>query len=248
MLDTGDALVGGGWLGEPTEGVVVVAGMNLMGYDALALGPEELALGLDTLRARMDEAEFPMLSANVVLSGTEELLAQPFTVIQAGDHRLGVIGLTRPLDPASGPAAPAAGVRPSEWVRPQEWARVLDPQEAAARYVPHVAEQVEIVIVLTNLDYRAGLALAGAVPGIDLLVAALPDQPAGALVRAPATGTIVVSAEQPAPRHTGRRVGRLVVTVDGEGNLSGESWASHAMDKTLADDPLMDALLNKAGQ
>jgi 5'-nucleotidase len=223
--------------------------MNLMGYDALALGPKELSLGLEMLRQRMEEAAFPMLSANVTLSGTEELLAEPFTVIQAGDHRLGVIGLTRPLDPArNGAAASAAGVRPQERVRPQEWAHVLDPQAAAVRYVPQVAEQVETVIVLTNLDYRAGLALAEAVPGIDLLVAALPDQPSGSLVRVPATGTIVVSAEQPAPRHTGRRVGRLVVMVDDEGNLSGESWASHAMDKTLADDLVMDSLLKEAGQ
>ena len=242
MLDTGDALVGGGVLGEQTEGEAIVAGMNLMGYDVLALGPKELSLGPDTLRQRMEEAAFPMLSANVVLSGTEELLAEPFAVLQAGDHRLGVIGLTRPLDPVSDGAASAAGPRP------QECARVLDPQEAAARYVPLVAEQAGTVIVLTNLDYRAGLALAEAVPGIGLVLAALPDQPAGALVRAPATGTIVVSAEQPAPRHTGRRVGRLVVAVDVEGRLSGESWASHAMDKTLADDLLMDALLNEAGQ
>lgn len=235
MLDTGDALAGGGWLGELTDGEAIVAGMNLMGYDALALGPKELSLGLDKLRRRMEEAGFPVLSANVVLSGTDELLADPFAVVQAGDHRVGVIGLTRPLVPANGGAvAPTAGFR------------VLDPQQAAARYMPQVAEQAGTVIVLTNLDYRAGLALAEAVPGIDLLIAALPEQLPGQYVRVPATGTIVVSAEQPAPRHTGRRVGRLVVTVDGEGNLSGESWASHAMDRTLADDPLMDVLLEKA--
>jgi len=41
----GDALVGGGILGDITQGEAIVAGMNLMSYDAFALGPKELALG-----------------------------------------------------------------------------------------------------------------------------------------------------------------------------------------------------------
>jgi 2',3'-cyclic-nucleotide 2'-phosphodiesterase (5'-nucleotidase family) len=200
--------------------------MNLMGYDAMALGPYELSLGPDLLRQRMDGAEFPMLSANVVLSGTEDLAAAPYALLEAGDHRLGVIGLTRQ------PPVPVAGFQ------------VLDPHQAAAEIVPQVADQADTILVLTNLDYLAAIALAGAIPGIDLVVAALPAQMPMQALRLPATGTLVVAADQPFPRHTGRRVGRLVVTIQSDGSLAGESWVSDSMGPQLVDDLQMTALLD----
>jgi 2',3'-cyclic-nucleotide 2'-phosphodiesterase (5'-nucleotidase family) len=230
LLDTGDALVGGGVLGDTTQGEAVVAGMNLMGYDALALGPLELSLGPDVLRERMAEAAFPLLSGNVVLTGTEELVARPYTVLEVGGRRVGVLGLTRPSH------EPLAGFQ------------VLDPLTAANEYVPELAEKSDAVVVLTNLGYRAGLELANAVPGIDLLIAALPGQLPDRARRVPGTGALVVTAEQPLARHSGRRVGRLVVTLGADGGFGGESWASLPMGNTLVDDLRMQTLLDKYRQ
>jgi 2',3'-cyclic-nucleotide 2'-phosphodiesterase (5'-nucleotidase family) len=230
LFDTGDALIGGGLLGDQTKGEAIVAGMNLMGYDAMALGPKELSLGSDELSQRIEESDFPMLSANVVLTGTQTLLAAPYTVQQVGDHRVGVIGLTR------SPTEPLAGFR------------VLDPEQSAAHYVPEVAEQADMVVILTNMSYREALVLVGDVPGVDLLIAALPDEPPSQAVRVPGTATIAVTAEQPAAGHTGRWVGRLQVSVEGDGALDGESWKSTAMDSRFVDDLEMQALLDKYRQ
>ncbi len=227
MLDTGDALVGGGLLGDLTQGEAVVAGMNLMGYDALALGPNELSLGVDLLRLRMDEAQFPILSANVVISGTDQLVTLPYTILEVGDQHVGVVGLTRAADDVS-----------SEL-------QVRDPLDALAEYVPLVSEQADVVIVLTNTTYRSGLALAREVPGIDLMVAALPAQLPNQAIRAQDGGAIVVSAEQPLPRHTGRRVGKLALGIGSDGTLSEESWTSVPLDNTLIDDLEMTALLDR---
>jgi len=220
-------LVGGGKLGDQTRGEAVVAGMNLMGYDAMALGLKEADLGLEVLRQRIEEAEFPILSANLVLTGTKSLVTEPYTFLEAGSHRLGVIGLTR-VPQESGSSF-----------------QILDPQEAAARYVPEVAEQADTVIVLTNMKYRPALALAAAVPGIDLVVAAEPAQLPTQVTQAPGTGTLVVTAEQPLVRHTGRRVGKLVVTLGMDGDLTTVSWLSKAMDKRFPDDIQMKVLLDK---
>jgi 2',3'-cyclic-nucleotide 2'-phosphodiesterase (5'-nucleotidase family) len=225
LFDTGDALAGGGWLGDLTDGKVIVAGMNQMGYDAMALGPEELGLGPEKLDERMGEADFPTLSANVVLSATGELLAQPYAVLEVGDRRLGALGLTR---------VPAE--TPTEF-------RVLDPGEAATRYLPELAREVDTVVVLTNQTYRSALALAQDVPGIDLLIAARPGQLPEHAVRVPGTGTLVVTAEQASPRHSGRRVGRLGVMLGSDGSLSGEQWESVWMDPSIADDPSMAELV-----
>lgn len=227
LLDTGDALIGGGLLGDATQGKVIVDGMNLMAYDAMALGPKELSLGADVLQQRMMEAGFPMLSANAVLSGTEDLLAPPYVILHAGDYRIGVIGLTR---------------MPDEALSAFE---ILDPLEAAARYVPEVAGQADIVVILTNERYRPAIALAEKVPGIDLVVSALPNQLPAGVVRAPGTGTMVVTAEQPLPKHSGRRVGRLVLEVGPDGAVHDVSWASWSLDKLLPDDIEMQLLLDR---
>lgn len=211
-------------------GEAVVAGMNLMGYDAMALGPNELSLGATLLRQRMQEARFPMLSANVLSSDTKELVAAAYVVLELGSYRVGVIGLTRQSD---------------EVLADFE---VLDPQESAASLVPEVVELADTVVLLTNLQYRAAIELVQAVPDIDLVVAALPGQLPENAARVSGTGTLAVTAEQVLPRHAGRRVGRLVVSLGSDGSLSGQSWSSQPMGSDVADDPEMTILLDSYRQ
>jgi 2',3'-cyclic-nucleotide 2'-phosphodiesterase (5'-nucleotidase family) len=175
----------------------------------------------------VDEAQFPVLSANVVISGTDELAVLPYSVLEVGGLHVGVIGLTRPADIGS-----------SEF-------QILDPRDALARYVPLVSQQADLVIVLTNTSYRTGLTLARAVPGIDLMIAALPAQLPNQAIRALDRGAIVVTAEQPLPRHTGRRVGKLVLGIGSDGTVNEESWITVAMDNSLIDDLEMTALLDR---
>jgi len=225
VLDAGDALVGDGKLGDVTRGKAIIDAMNLMGYDAMALGPKELSLGLDVLRLRMDEADFPALSANVVLTGTQQLVAKPYVILEKAGRRLGVIGLTRP------PLVPIPGLQ------------VLDAQVAAAHYVSEVAARSDTVIVLTNLEEGAAQTLAQAVPGIDLVIAALPPRFPTTATRSPVTRTLVAVAEQSTPNHAGRAVGSLTVILQADGSLTGESWRVTWLDKRIADDPAMAALL-----
>lgn len=226
-MDTGDALIGGGILGDATKGEVIVSGMSAMHYDAMTLGPKELSMGVDLLGQRVAEAEFPILSANVVLTGTETLFAEPYTIVEVGGHRVGIIGLTRV------PSKPRPGFQ------------ILDPQDTVTRYVPEVAEQASTIVVLTNMRYRDALDLARAVPGIDLVIAALPGQLPQDVAEVAKTGTLVVTAEQPLKRHTGRRVGRLAVTLESDGSLQDPSWATKWMDREIPDDPQMKELLDR---
>lgn len=243
LLDTGDALVTGDPmggdqklepgqvrilyhpLGDRTEGEVIVAGMNLMGYDAMALGPKDLTLDLKVLRQRLDQAEFAVVSANVVDAESGELLVPAYTLIEVGPYRLGVLGITRP------PKEPLDGFQ------------VGKPREALERWLPEVAAQADTIILLTNLEFRAARKLVGAVPGIDLLVAALPGQLPSTALQVPATGTVAVTADQPMTRHTGRRVGELTMTVQGDGTLDVRTWRSVVLSNLIADDPEMKALL-----
>ena len=211
-------------------GEAVVAGMNVMGYNAMALGPEELSLGATLLRQRMQEADFPMLSANVLVSDTKGLFAEAYVVLELGSYRVGVIGLTRQPDEDLGDF------------------EVLDPQELATRYVPEVVGLADAVVLLTNLSYRSAIELVQNVPDIDLVIAALPGQLPENAARVPGTSTLAVTAEQPVPRHAGRRVGRLVVTLGSDGSLGDERWDSTPMGSDIADDPEMQILLDSYRQ
>jgi 2',3'-cyclic-nucleotide 2'-phosphodiesterase (5'-nucleotidase family) len=201
--------------------------MNLMDYDAMAIGPRELALGAATLAARIDEAAFPMLSANAVISGTADLVAEPYALLDLAGHSVGVLGLTGPSP------APVAGFQ------------VLDPESAAAQFLPQLRDAgAEAVVLLTNLEFRTAVALAARLPGIDLVVAAQPGQLPSAVTHVPGTGALAVVAEQPVVKHSGRRVGRLEVTIGPDGALVDPTWQTIAMGPELADDPQMAALLD----
>jgi 2',3'-cyclic-nucleotide 2'-phosphodiesterase (5'-nucleotidase family) len=176
----------------------------------------------------MAEAGFPILSANAVLTGSEELVAEPYTILDVGGRKVGVIGLTR-----------AQGAAPAGF-------QVLDPQQALERYLPEVREKAGTVIVLTNLEQNAALALAQAVPGIDLVIGALPGQDPSESVRVPGTNTLVVVADMASPGHSGRRVGVLLATLGSDGSLTGESWQSPWLGPAIADDPEMQVLLDKS--
>ncbi|HSJ57822.1 MAG TPA: hypothetical protein VLC95_11615 [Anaerolineae bacterium] len=226
MLDTGDALIGGGILGDLTQGEVIVAGMNQMGYDAMALGPKELSLGLDVLRLRLAEAEFPIVSANVVDTATGELLVPPHVVLDVGPYRVAVVGLTRVPD------ADLRGVR------------VLPPAEVAPAAVAAAAAGADLVILLANLSFKSAQSLLANLPQVDLLVGALPGQLPAQAARVPGTSALAVTAEQPMERHTGRRVGRLAVTLNPGGTLGHEQWSSISITPDIQDDVEMRALLD----
>ena len=207
-------------------GEAIVAGMNLMGYDAMALGPKELSLGATLLRQRMQETHFPLLSANVLWRDSGELVVEPYVVLPLGPYRVGVIGLTRP---------------PDEDLADFE---VLDPEESIADHVSEVVGVADTIVLVTNLGYRTAFELVQAVPEIDLVVAALPGQLPERVERVAGTTTLAVTAEEPAARHAGRRVGRLIVSLGGNGSLGGERWESVPMGPDIADDPEMEALLD----
>ena len=71
LLDAGDFYKGTPE-GDLTDGAVVVAWMNHLGYDALAIGNHEFDHGLDTVAGLAEQAAFPILGANVVDEATGE--------------------------------------------------------------------------------------------------------------------------------------------------------------------------------
>ncbi|MEI7058595.1 5'-nucleotidase C-terminal domain-containing protein [Nocardioides sp. CCNWLW239] len=86
-----------------TQGAVhpMARAMNLVGYDAAALGNHEFNYGIDTIRKFEEQVNFPMLGANAVDPSTKLPVFPPYIIkdydLGRGRRlRVGVLGLTNP--------------------------------------------------------------------------------------------------------------------------------------------------------
>lgn len=75
--------------------------MNAMGYAAGAIGNHEFDFQVEGLNARLAESNFPYLSANIRLKGTDAIpiFATPYLVKEVAGLKIGIIGLTTTSTP-----------------------------------------------------------------------------------------------------------------------------------------------------
>jgi 2',3'-cyclic-nucleotide 2'-phosphodiesterase/3'-nucleotidase/5'-nucleotidase len=79
----------------------VVEAMNLLAYDAVAMGNHEFNYGLENLGRALDQAEFPVLSVNAFRAGTDEHAFPPSVLLDHVTARgdtvaIGVAGVVPP--------------------------------------------------------------------------------------------------------------------------------------------------------
>jgi 2',3'-cyclic-nucleotide 2'-phosphodiesterase/3'-nucleotidase/5'-nucleotidase len=79
----------------------IIRAMNLLAYDASAIGNHEFNYGLDHLGRALDLAQFPFVSANIFRAGTQQHAYLPYVLLpvptMAGDTlHIGVTGNTPP--------------------------------------------------------------------------------------------------------------------------------------------------------
>jgi 2',3'-cyclic-nucleotide 2'-phosphodiesterase/3'-nucleotidase len=152
--------------------------MNLVGYDAAALGNHEFNYGLDTLRTFESQLNFPLLGANAVDPATGRPVFPPYVIkrykVHGGpDLTVGVLGLTNP------------GI--AIWDKANVEGRVEFPGlvEQAKRFVPELKRRGCDVVVIsahsgadTSSSYgdalpwpeNASTLVAEQVPGVDAIL------------------------------------------------------------------------------
>jgi 5'-nucleotidase/UDP-sugar diphosphatase len=223
VVDAGNTLMGE-TLSLNSEGRVIVEAMNLMGYDALGIGTGELIKGPAVLQQRVAEAQFPILSSNLVHSDSGEPVLKPYAVIERGGVRFGVIGVTSP--------AALEGLE-SLW----PGVKVIAPEETLMAAISELRGQADLIVVLSQLGLDADNALAGAVEGIDVIVGGGSRY---VLTEAQIVGnTTVVQAG-----YDGEWIGRL--NLQGPtGDLAMSLYQILYMRPDVADDPAMKELVTR---
>jgi 2',3'-cyclic-nucleotide 2'-phosphodiesterase/3'-nucleotidase/5'-nucleotidase len=110
-LDAGDE-----FQGTPASNLAygrpVVDLFNSIGLTASAIGNHDFDWGTDTLRARMKQAHYAMLAANVHFSdGSNVPWIRADTIVDRGGVKIGVIGIATPLTPSTTKASNVVGLR-----------------------------------------------------------------------------------------------------------------------------------------
>lgn len=99
ILSAGD-MFQGTLVSSITRGEAVLKCMNYIGFDAMTIGNHEWDWGIDVVLKYQDgdlsngEADFPFLASNVkyIPTGTLASWATPYTIIERGGYRFGIIG------------------------------------------------------------------------------------------------------------------------------------------------------------
>ena len=94
-VSSGD-FVQGGTLGAVSKGEYIVGLMNLVGYDAIALGNHEFDYTISRLTELYELSETKYISCNFAKIGEEKTYFEPFTIVSYGDVDIAYIGITTP--------------------------------------------------------------------------------------------------------------------------------------------------------
>src|SRR3989475_12935710 len=131
--------------------------MNLMSYDAVAVGNHDFDFGTRHLKNLRKEATFPFLCTNV--RPLDPDVCQRHAIKHLGHVRVGLIGLIGKKNYPD--TFNRAVVREVEFV---------DPIVAAQQAVGELRERVEMLVAITHQDTGEDLARAKAGPGLDVII------------------------------------------------------------------------------
>jgi len=141
------------------KGEQMIAALNAAGVDLATLGNHEFDFGDDLLIQRMKEARWQWVVSNVVdrLTGRPIGGAAPYVIRQFGSLKVGFIGLCLTTSEITGDKL--------------KHTRLIDPQTAAARFVPILQNQgAQVIVAVTHLPFAEDRRLLEHFPQIDLII------------------------------------------------------------------------------
>lgn len=101
LIDAGDDIQGTIMTDDiynkiPDEPHPIMAAMNFMGYDAMTLGNHEFNWGIETMNKIMNQAQFPVLCANVRNAKGDLITGKGWTMVEKDGVKVAVIGVVTP--------------------------------------------------------------------------------------------------------------------------------------------------------
>lgn len=161
VLDAGDTFHGQ-TIANLVRGESIVEIMNKLGFDAMTTGNHDYNYGYARLLELADQAEFPVLAANVYKEDGTRLL-EPYTIKTVGDVKVAIFGLATPETLFKTHPNNVKGLK------------FADPVAEAKTMVSELRDKADVVIALVHLGLdesskETSRLVAEQVAGIDLIV------------------------------------------------------------------------------
>lgn len=160
LLDAGGFSAGGiydsyseGRAGDSLRTIITIRGMAAIGYDAAAIGDEELQYGASWIVKQAKDAGLPLVSANLFTKKGKPF-ASTYVLIKKGGKTFAVTGLTTneklfPIDTT---------------------VNIGDPYKSISRIWQEMVDRSDYQIILSHLGQEKSAALADSFPECDLIV------------------------------------------------------------------------------
>ena len=155
---------------EPGRDELMLQSLAVMNYQAVAIGNQELAGGLDEWISANRKAglwddvsgksTFPWLSGGYRITEgplKHQMLATPWTVLNRGGMRIGIVSVTGPE------AWRFSASRP-------DGVTITDPDQIIAAFLENTRGQIDMAIALSHQGLDADHAMATRIQGIDLII------------------------------------------------------------------------------
>jgi 5'-nucleotidase len=136
---------------------LIIECLNLMGYDAMGIGDDDLALGKEFLLEISKKANFPFLCSNLLDEASGKTLFQTSLVKEINGLRIGLFSLLSP-DFFSNPSDPR-----------KKGLNFRSPIETAQAMVRELKPKTDLIILLSHLGYAKDIEFAQRVQGINVI-------------------------------------------------------------------------------
>ncbi len=200
VFDGGDFVPDAGQDLRPERTELMVQAMEIMEYEAVGLGEEELALGPEFL-ARTAR-RLPLVCANLRLGPGREGLIPPVRMLERDGRTIAVTGYVDPILYYETPGA---------LERSPDSLLVLDPVETLRPIVADLRARADVVVVLAHGSLDQVREWIPQVPGVDAAVQGHEPGMSHGLSQEGDTYLILTGPKS-------RSIGQLTMTLDAEGH------------------------------
>lgn len=237
LVNAGDTLHGGAEA-MFSKGAAMVEVLNAFRIDAYAPGNWDYVYGTDKFVEYFigpsAKANWNPVIANLYYDGYKgnearsgEHVTKPYLIKSINGLRVGIIGFTSDRGPTAGDPKVTKGLK------------FTNGKEEYKKYVAEVREQnVDLVLVISELGLHGNLTLANQVPGVDIILSSDKHEITEKPIRAK-HGTLIVEQGM-----DGQAIGELGVRIE-DGRVTDVNYTSHRIDERIEPDSVIAAMVAK---